>query len=98
MFLVVLTFCFMLNPKKTLRRSKRVPKPKIISFQDCPAFDEWTMWSDCSRDCGVGFRRRTRNCFVLDSNGELMPSYFCDGDIDTTEACLLPVRCFNAAN
>ena len=33
-------------------------------IEECPAFSEWSSWSDCSKSCGGGVRDRERHCQV----------------------------------
>ena len=41
-------------------------------------WSEWSSWGNCSRDCGVGKRERTRKCVGLGS---------CEGNPSEAEAC-----------
>ena len=53
----------------------------LISIDDCTS--SWSMWSECSADCGTGISRRTR--FVKepfeekDCNVPLEESKICEG-------------------
>ena len=41
-----------------LRKPDPVSKPRLSSF----AFGPWSNWSNCSENCGIGEKSRTRKC------------------------------------
>ena len=45
---------------------------------------KWTEWTECSRECGVGIRRRERHCIGHGS---------CEGIPNQTEACMSGKEC-----
>ena len=46
--------------------------------RDCPAWESWAAWSECSASCGVGRKHRYRYC---NHEGE------CDGDETESNQC-----------
>ena len=47
----------------------------------CPAWVEWSAWSDCSRSCDGGTRTRVRDCRTGRDYGE------CEGEDLQSETC-----------
>ncbi|CAC5418367.1 unnamed protein product [Mytilus coruscus] len=43
---------------------------------------EWSTWSECSRSCGEGIQKRTRNCTEFD-----IQNHLCDGNEYNEQAC-----------
>jgi len=51
------------------------------SPRDCK-FKEWTSWSECSAECGTGFKRRTRSVLEPADRGD-----GCEGSLVTVAEC-----------
>ncbi|KAL4239989.1 A disintegrin and metalloproteinase with thrombospondin motifs 14 [Mactra antiquata] len=47
-------------------------------------WSQWTTWSECSSPCGIGFKRRSRNC---DSPEPQYEGNDCDGESDNSDTC-----------
>lgn len=69
-------------------------KGKVKIARACNTFPckgQWSCWSDwssCSSSCGIGFRKRNRNCMSV-YNNELF-STDCEGHNEETEPCEMP--------
>lgn len=59
---------------------------KILYLQSCPTWSAWVAWSDCSAECGLGERRRSRSCVSLLTDEVALIS--CVGDSFHTESCI----------
>jgi hypothetical protein len=59
---------------------------ECCNIDPCPVdctFNQWNQWSECSADCGAGYRFRTRS-----SNPEQFGGQPCDGSPLETERCV----------
>ena len=53
-------------------------------YRECPRFGDWTLWTECDRECPKkGLRSRARNCHF----GELGVSVECIGESEEYEEC-----------
>ena len=50
----------------------------------CPAFSQWSPWSQCTQSCGGGSRQRERHC---EAGGEPVCDCQCYGPIQEFESC-----------
>lgn len=52
-----------------------------------PYWGEWSKWSDCSKSCGLGARKRYRVCIQMHSH---QGKVYCDGSDEEAENCYTP--------
>ncbi|XP_060559602.1 LOW QUALITY PROTEIN: A disintegrin and metalloproteinase with thrombospondin motifs 3-like [Ruditapes philippinarum] len=51
-------------------------------------WSQWTQWSTCSENCGVGFKRRSRSC---DSPAPEYEGKDCEGESENSDTCFTQV-------
>ena len=77
-----------------LRKPDPVSKPRLSPF----AFGPWSNWSNCSENCGIGEKSRTRKCTA---NGEdsCPPDGTCNDDacVHESKQCEIQ-KCLTCAN
>eukprot|EP00095_Tigriopus_kingsejongensis_P008230 snap_masked-scaffold591_size129331-processed-gene-0.4 protein:Tk08230 transcript:snap_masked-scaffold591_size129331-processed-gene-0.4-mRNA-1 annotation:"SCO-spondin" len=62
----------------------------VCSADACPAFTEWSEWTECSADCGGGTKTHVRECT---QNGEEAAQDTCLGDALEQVPCNDDVEC-----
>ena len=59
-----------------------------LSIDILDNFEEWSMWTPCTGTCGVGTRKRSREC---------QAGFECLGQCDQVEKCTTPCRLANCS-
>ncbi|XP_038216715.1 uncharacterized protein LOC119835792, partial [Zerene cesonia] len=59
-----------------------------LEYSTGGTWSEWGQWSDCSEHCGIGIRRRKRQCFQKHTSmSSFVWGTFCRGQYDQLEVC-----------
>ena len=76
-----------------LRKPDPVSKPRLSSF----AFGPWSNWSNCSENCGIGEKSRTRKCTA---NGKVScpADGTCNDDACVYESKQCEIKCLTCAS
>ncbi|XP_076099012.1 SCO-spondin-like isoform X4 [Mytilus galloprovincialis] len=83
LYLVIRDFLVYVKSLKITLETVYVPGPVELPDRDKYLTKvEWSTWSECSKTCGVGIQKRTRNCTEFD-----IKNHLCDGDEYDEQAC-----------
>ncbi|VDH96262.1 Hypothetical predicted protein [Mytilus galloprovincialis] len=83
LYLVIRDFLVYVKSLKITLETVYVPGPVELPDKDKYLTKvEWGTWSECSKTCGVGIQKRTRNCTEFD-----IKNHLCDGDEYDEQAC-----------
>ena len=76
-----------------LRKPDPVSKPRLSPF----AFGPWSNWSNCSENCGIGEKSRTRKCTA---NGKVScpADGTCNDDACVYESKQCEIKCLTCAS
>ncbi|CAC5418366.1 Adhesion G protein-coupled receptor B2,Coadhesin,Thrombospondin-1,Adhesion G protein-coupled receptor B1,Mucin-like protein,Hemicentin-1,Adhesion G protein-coupled receptor B3,Thrombospondin-2 [Mytilus coruscus] len=83
LYLLIQGFLVDVKNEKTTLETIDVPRPVVLPDRDTYLTKvEWSNWSECSRSCGEGIQKRTRNCTEFD-----IKNHLCDGNEYNEQAC-----------
>ncbi|XP_052105775.1 SCO-spondin-like [Mytilus californianus] len=83
LYLRIQSFLVDVKSEKTILETVDVPGPVVLPDRDTYLKKvEWSTWSECSRSCGEGIQKRTRNCTEFD-----IQNHLCDGNEYKEQAC-----------
>ena len=76
-----------------LRKPDPVSKPRLSSF----AFGPWSNWSNCSENCGIGEKSRTRKC-TANVKVSCPADGTCNDDACVYESKQCEIKCLTCAS